>query len=683
MPQSPAITPGSRPRAIPLAVLGTSSLAVVLASLVGGGLGSFAAVLIALISSALLSALYPLAALGFGCWLQRTLAPGLNHPWALRAGLGLAAMLTLTHLMGIAGLLTNRYTALVPVVLGIAILNSRTFKAYTFLGTARVSWIWLAATPALGVLLVAACSPPGWLWASEFGGYDTLSYHLQLPREWLTIGRVWPLEHNVYSYLPSYMEAAFLHVALLVDPAAFQNSTGDGASLAAAQFLHAWITLLAALITTSTARALLERTGAPHPGRFAPIAGALVLATPWSIVTGSMAYNEMAVVALFAAAISAALASEIPPLRRGLLVGLLIGAACGCKPTALLFCAPGAGLAMLWGRPKNQWIQLTLGACAAGLAMLAPWLLRNALAGGNPVFPQLSTLFGSAHWSPDQLARYAAGHSFEGSPTDALRLLALPEPAGPHRGLMHPQWALFAPIVAICLIASLCLKQVRAVGLLLALTLALQILAWATLTHVQSRFLVPVLVPGALAVALALSRVPVAHLGPTLGFLCVLAQSAATTAIFLTEKPAFGGPNTATLFGPALFADAPQDADDSTLGAVAFINDRLPESSRVLVVGDARVLYIRRPFAYATTWDTSPLTDIMLAHPDDPAAWAPILDEQGFTHVFVDLAELDRLALAGWAEPMLDAGFVLRWLAEHAKPIYKDEQGQRLIYELP
>ena len=59
--------------------------------------------------------------------------------------------------------------------------------------------LWTAA-PAVAVLLVAACSAPGWLWASEFGGYDALSYHLQLPKEWLHLKKITTLDHNVYSH---------------------------------------------------------------------------------------------------------------------------------------------------------------------------------------------------------------------------------------------------------------------------------------------------------------------------------------------------------------------------------------------------------------------------------------------------------------------------------------------------
>ncbi|MCB9837594.1 MAG: hypothetical protein H6808_12800, partial [Phycisphaera sp.] len=527
-----------------------------------------------------------------------------------------------------------------------------------------------------------ACSPPGWLWASEFGGYDVLSSHLELPKEWLATGRVWPVEHNVYSYLPSSMESAYLHVSVLMGAGQRGLTSGDGSMLAAAQLLHAGIAIIAGMLTASTADVVLRRTGKEDAAVFAPIAGALTIATPWAVVTGSMAYNEMAVLALFASALVAAMSGELSPIRRGLIVGVLVGAACGCKPTALLFCAPACGLAMVWDRPRKTWAVLTLGACAGGLVMLLPWLVRNWMAGGNPVFPQLSGVFGSAHWSAEQVARYKAGHSFEGGFFDALKLFVLPEEGGTARGILHGQWAFFGPMVLVACVIGLFVRRTHKVAALFTLILLMQLIAWLTLTHVQSRFLMPMLVPGAIAAAVGLSCVPVRQLALTLGSIGIVAQSVVTLLIFSLQQADIGGPNFATLFGPGLYASAPANTSDDLLAPAAFLNDRLPEGSRVLVVGDAAVLYIETPFAYATTWDTSPMLEVIRAH-EDAAEWTPALKAMGFTHVYVDVSEMDRLALSGWSDPMLDGGWVLSWLANYAKPLYRDEAGHRLIFELP
>ena len=37
-------------------------------------------------------------------------------------------------------------------------------------------------------------------------GYDVVEYHLQVPREWLELGRITPLHHNVFSFFPFNVE---------------------------------------------------------------------------------------------------------------------------------------------------------------------------------------------------------------------------------------------------------------------------------------------------------------------------------------------------------------------------------------------------------------------------------------------------------------------------------------------
>src|SRR6185436_2428829 len=118
-----------------------------------------------------------------------------------------------------------------------------------------------------------------------------------------------------------------------------------------------------------------------------------------------------------------------------LLTGLLIGAAASVKPTALLFCGAPAALFLLFNlfnpqskiqNPKSL-LALTLPGALAGLAILAPWLLRNYAAAHNPVFPFAASLLGTGDWTAEQATRYAAAHQFDGSILDRLRLLVLPD----------------------------------------------------------------------------------------------------------------------------------------------------------------------------------------------------------------------------------------------------------------
>jgi len=101
----------------------------------------------------------------------------------------------------------------------------------------------LAAAVPAAVLLAAAPAAPGWLWASEFDGYDSLSYHLELPAAWAEAGRAAPLTRNVYSFMPNAVEHAFLHVGLLAGEV---RTAGT-----AAQLLHAAMAIGAAVATAA------------------------------------------------------------------------------------------------------------------------------------------------------------------------------------------------------------------------------------------------------------------------------------------------------------------------------------------------------------------------------------------------------------------------------------------------
>lgn len=670
-----------------------------------GPVAGSASVLYMLLTQGLLAGVYLLGAFGLGLALVRLAARDIPCPGPMAAGLGLAAMLSITHLLGVAGVLSNRVAAVVPVAIGVAVV-ARSLP--TLLAAARSadrpSLLWLAGVPAAGVLLAAACSPPGWLWSSEFGGYDTLVYHLQLPREWHAMGQVAPLAHNVYSYLPSYVEAAFVHLASLAGTPASDFVTDDGGLLIACKLLHAGMTLLAGFCAAGAARSLLgndsdtARTGGA-------IAGVLVIATPWSVVTGSMAYNEMAMLAMLFTAIHAASATGLAAWKRGLLAGALVGAACGCKPTALLLGAPIVGLVMVATIPLRSLVPAVLAGGVAGSAMLAPWLVRNALAGGNPVFPMMTSAFGAAHWSAEQVERYGRAHTFDGGLLDALALLVLPDPGDPsasvgravHRGMLHPQWAFAAPIAVVSALLAIIAPHTRRVAVALTIGLGVQVIVWATATHVQSRFLIPLLLPIALLAALGGAAVlgwVTRGNGPRRGVqlsqaAVLLATSAMTLGIFAGEFRGPFGPNHLIGLGSSYFTNYRVHNEDPSLAPpIPYLRAMLPDDAVVLAIGDSKALYMPNGTRYATTYDTSPLAAALRSHPGDPRTALQSLDA---THIYVDWIELSRLHRTGWGDPLLDPDEIQRILLAHAliehEFLYDGPGGERVVahelYRLP
>lgn len=710
------------------ALLGAALLLVSIAAFAvmgqdGSATGAIAAHLFILAGS-LPALVYILSAVGLGV-LFRPLFKGLADEHTAQVALGLSLQFTLSHLLGWSGLLSGRFglpVALVPIALGL-ILGAR--QGLVHLRVSRdarppATRFWdaivglsLFSLPAVAILLVAACNPPAWLWASEFGGYDALSYHLQLPQEWLATGRLSPLTHNVYSFLPSYFESAFMHVAVLTGAPA--NSPGallahDGRAALASQILHALTALACALLVARVVRSLTIAAADPaDPARDArarhagALAGGLLIATPWVIVVGSLAYNEMAMCTLFIGALAVAADRGAAPIRRWVIAAWLVGVASGIKPTALTFAGIPVAIMLLGTTPARSWLLAAPAAIGAGLLALAPWLVRNSLAGGNPVFPYLSPLFGTAHWTSDQAGRYLAGHHAGLNLSDRLRLLILPDPgdpAGPrHRGLLHPQWAAFFPLV-LASVGALLLgaRPLRRSALLLSLGLLSQVALWLTTTHLQSRFLLPLAVPGTLLFGLAVgallqgrTRLP-GPLVTAVVSLPVLIQGAASAVIFLSQQRS--RPNEFLTAGPAVFSgeifraefdSLPPNEREAFLATASpeiFCNFTREAPELVYLLGDSTPFYFLCPILYHTTWDTSPLGAAIRAAPGNPDAWTTSLRARGITHVLYNPGEIGRLTRSGWYDPEVTTDIASRWLESSADLVRPWPQQNRYLFRL-
>ena len=124
------------------------------------------------------------------------------------------------------------------------------------------------------------------------------------------------------------VESAYLHLLILVGPER---------SMIAAQFLHVIFALMTAGVVASTARRMIPAEGdAALWNRV--IAAAVVIGTPWVVVVGSLAYNEMAVCLMLAACCATILDSgDRSPRSRAVLLAFFCGVAISAKLTAVFF----------------------------------------------------------------------------------------------------------------------------------------------------------------------------------------------------------------------------------------------------------------------------------------------------------------------------------------------------------
>lgn len=635
--------------------------------------------------------------------LTRTLGDSTSR-FPIQVALGLGIGFTLTHLLAWLGAFSPAARGITLIAWsigdGIALvaLGHKLVSAWRSGAIQKhidtVSPQYFLAVPPLVILFMAASQPPGWLWGSEIGGFDSLSYHLQLPQEWLAAGRLNPVDHNVYSYLPSYVEAVFMQFGAAAES---MNSAGanerqhgllalHGLPLFVCQHFHAWCAVIAGWLT---ARCVAKLAGNAD---FSGLTFAAVLSIPWVVITGSLSYNECAVLALMAGGLLIAADQALQAGTRCAIAAFLIGVSCGCKPTALLFCVAPVALILLRDVPFRSYGKLAAIAAGVGLVTISPWLIRNTLAAGNPVFPQLDSLFGMSHWTREQLDRYALAHSFSGSFADRFKLLFSSD-----RGLFHPQFALTG--LGLLLLVGLTLrKATQKNGVLLALGLLSQIAAWLIATHLQSRFLIPLVIPLSIVVGLCAATLPARRITTAILAVLVFSQGVLGISIYLSQRqpsPGAGGnPNLFLFAGPEyftgeLFREALNEMQENERGKwISEINDpaaylnltnTIPTS--VLLIGDATPLYFGA-VRYSTTWDSSPLKVDERSSAGGIFKSPEQLRAMGIYYVLVNFSELSRYCKSQWNDPRFTPEIITEWLQVHAVAKMGWKQTGIVLFEL-
>ncbi len=635
-----------------------------------------------------------LAALGWGYPLRRWALHDMRFATVAQAGAGMAAMLLAgwcwacfsldpRHLWVLAG------AGWLMLALQLTLLARRHGLASRSINVPLPWTLPLAAAP-LGLMLVAASCPPGTLWAIEAYGYDVMSYHLQLPREWLDAGRMSGLHHNAYSFLPGLMESAYAWLG------AASGSVLD--AIYAAQMLHLSLAAYAAVaVGCLVATAAGARAGVA--------AAAIVLAMPWTIVTGSMAYNDATMLAFAAAALLVACDPVSERWPGAGAIGLLVGAAILAKPSAGLLVAVPLGVLLLtrWNhvlpwRPTptlKRGLIVTAIVAAAALLTISPWLVRNAIQTGNPLFPFACRALGYGHWDAQLAARWDQAHGLTLDAGLAPRAAAVAQQwlfntgyggiGGAVQTRQATRVAVFDsgggfPVLwstaAVGLALSLGLRQTRRLALAMAAILVVQLAFWATLTHLQSRFLLPTLLPGVVLAGLAFGRLD-AILSPRRWWLVpsiVIFVVAALTASSFNE-----------FFSQVRPGLDPWDVVDSLQRGVAHHElDNLPPNSKVLLVADAGgLLYIDPAIQYATAFDRSPLGALL-----DEAQRSPAFDvtdylrSAGYRHVWVSWSELARLHGTYGHDPLVTEPAV-RHLAATQRWTPVADLGHATLYRLP
>ena len=571
-----------------------------------------------LLTDGILLIVWLAAAYGIGSLLPLPESAGaMRGVTRIATGLGVMSLATLG--LGLAGAM-NRVSAIALLVVGMAITVGRVLQSR---GTASAtvgewwharagwSWLWVAAMPFLAMAIVAAFVPPGVLWGDEPNGYDVVEYHLQIPREWYEAGRITPLQHNVFSYFPFNVEMQFL--------LAMHVRGGPWAGMYLSQLMHVGYVALSVVAVYAAARSI----GGSTPG--AAVAGVCAAATPWLALLGPVAYNEGGLLLYGTLAIGWTLHALRDPERRVAamaVAGAMAGFACGVKPTGVpMLLLPLPAAFVIIAAVRREAIGRALVASMAfgviGVALYSPWLVRNLVWTGNPVFPEAQSVFGRAHFTEAQQERWKGAHS----------------PRADQQGSSARLWAAWEQIATdarfgyvlfpLALACAAITYRKPETWLLLAM-LALMLAIWLAITHLQSRFFVLAIPVAALLIAQVRARAALASgVGAFALALIGIGVMHGRMTVWLNEK------QVAPLLG------------FETLSAfmVPEIATKLPDDVTLALVGDAKAFCYQRPMSrlrYRTIFDVPGGDDAIAAWLGGPP--------DGTTRVLVDPGELARFA---------------------------------------
>lgn len=606
-----------------------------------------------------------IGAFGLGRLMLSALAPGQSPvatQFVLAAGLGTGTLSLLVLGLGAIGVMHRGVWIGVIAVLNVVATwqfagtwkSVRTADGATIAedgGLSLLRWMALVTAAFLALGILAATMPPGSIWHAEGNGYDVLEYHFGAPRDYFDAGRIGYLPHNIYSNFPFGVEMLYLLSMILHGDAVQAVYTAKIANL-----------LLGVLAVLA-----IWRVGARVSPRVGIAAGILAGTVPFLVYLSGVAYVENGMLFFTSTALLASMSildSKDGANRCGLLAGVLAGFAASCKYTALpMVVLPLVGFVVIETVRRRTTRSAPFVMLFGIFVAMAPWLIKNSVATGNPVFPLATQWLGYSDgvWDSADEHRWIEGHQPKGQDsTIAHRLERLTDQI-----LVSRQFGPVVPIGIASLVGATVLalrrrriaerraaenSQKSSAAAASQLTLACGIMAivgvyaWMFHTHLVDRFAITLVGPCSLVTAMVLFRDGTdrrLHAAAVAIGIIALLNLAAARELFAIKQDASAirySMLDLDLFGRT---DWMTSADSPFYPHVSRINREIKNGGRVLVVGDAKRFYLDAGADCCVVFNRNPFADAAAAmSANELLQW---IRRRGYTHVYVDWLEMQRL----------------------------------------
>ncbi|MGQ9455493.1 MAG: ArnT family glycosyltransferase [Armatimonadota bacterium] len=420
-------------------------------------------------------------------------------------------------------------------------------------------------------VLVPAMAPPA------MSDWDSLAYHLAVPKLWIKHGGFYYIDFVSHSNFPFLTEMLYIPGIMLDNPGA-------------AKLVHFWIGVLLVGTVVITARRHISR-GCAWPSALA-IAGMPIVM--WEATT---AYIDLATAFYTLTAICLLLNYFDTSDQHYLTTSAICAGFCASTKMTGLQLIPILLIWLLVDRRifegRFVW-KNAIKFAVVGVLVCSAWHVKTFIHTGNPVYPFFYNIFGGRNWNAELAKNYAMLQGRFGIGHDISSLLTLPYDLTFRSDAFYDTPGLYVGPLIIASVPLLLFARSgsrKLTGMLCAFLV--QVLIWFVLTQ-QSRYLIPafaVLAP--LASGLLWRDVRLQKVRPVWWAM-----------VFLTA-----------LFGLWTLVPAARQAIPYVMGlesrddyltksldiypAVQFINEELPTDARVALFGDTRGFYIDRAYVWA------------------------------------------------------------------------------------
>lgn len=531
-------------------------------------------------------------------------------------GIGISAVSLLTLGGGLLGILSQSLCYLILILLSLIGCGSALLESKKKTGSTFPLKLSLPQTISYDELFrVGCCLLMTPFIMSMFLGsmlpstdFDVLEYHFGGPKEYYQQGYIGFLPHNIYTSFPFLTE---MLVLLAMTLKADWNSGAQAGKLILMSF-----SLFTALGVFATAR----RWFGSHAGW---LAATVLLTAPWIYRISIIAYTEGALsFYLMASLFSLILTIQVLKKRKvkypltqdadtepaeensqyelwsyTLLTGLLSGSAMACKYPGVLSVVIPLGLTLLgfsWYLLKEDpqlrksiTLKLAVIFSVGTLLTIGPWLLKNIVETGNPVYPLLYSVFGGVDLNEQLNTKWKGGHSPDThSPIDlGIKFVDV---------TLKSDW--LSPLLFSLAPLAFLKQQHRRLIYWLWIYVGFLFLSWWVFTHRIDRFWVPMIpVVAVLAgIGATWSSKRVWNVGLSIGILFAFLFNLGIATSGLSGYNAYlSDLNYARKFAVSMTGPEIMQLNQMNLGP----------KEVVLSVGDAELFYAEFPVVYSTVFD--------------------------------------------------------------------------------